>query len=92
MTFGIKNSPTASLQFEHLSMISSQEIPTGKKSEIFNYLGESFNFGMDLHHVKVELESKLEKRLNEFDRLPLKPRDRTRIVKPYFYWKIDSEF
>ena len=37
-------------------MISGQKIPTVKKGESFKYLGKSFNFGMDLHQIKEELE------------------------------------
>ena len=58
VTFGIKKSSTAAVQFEPHLMISCQKIPTVRKGESFKYLGKSFNFRMNLHQIKEELESK----------------------------------
>ena len=92
VTFGIKKSSTAAVQFEPHLMISGQKIPTVKHGKSFKYLGKSFNFGMKLHQIKEELESKFEKYLYEIDRLPLKPFDKIRIVNTYVYSNIKWEF
>ena len=52
VTFGIKKSSTAAVQFEPHLMISGQKTPTVKKGESFKYLGKGFNFGMNLHQIK----------------------------------------
>ena len=92
MTFGIKKSSTAAVQFEAHLMISGQKIPTVKKGKSFKYLGKKFNFGIDLHQIKEELENKIEKYLYEIERLPLKPLEKNRIVNTYVYSKIKWEF
>ena len=55
----IKISKCVTFQFKPHLMISSQEIPTVKKGESFRYLGlgKIFNFRMNLHQIKEELES-----------------------------------
>ena len=88
MAFGIKKPSTAAVQFETQLMISGHKIPTVKKGGNFKFLGKSFNFGMNLHHIKVELERKFEKYLYEIYRLPLKLQDKTHIAKFYVYSKI----
>ena len=92
MTFSVKKSSTAAFQFEPHLMISGQKILTVKKVESFKYLGKSFNFGMDLHKIKEELESKFEKYLYDIDRLPLKPLNKIHFFNTYVYIKIKWEF
>ena len=92
MTFGIKKSSTAAVQFEPHLITSGQKIPTVKKAKVSNILGRGSISGMDLRQIKEELESKFEKYLYEIDRLPLKPLDKIRIVTTYVYSKTKWEF
>ena len=59
VAFDIKKSSTAAVQFEPHLMISGQKIATVKIGESFKYLGKSFSFEKDLHHIKVDLKINL---------------------------------
>ena len=79
----LKKSSTAAVQFKPYLMISGQKISIAKKDESFKYLGRNFNFRMNLHQIKEELESKFEKYLYKIDRLPLKPLDKICTANTY---------
>ena len=88
ITFGIKKFSSRSSQFQPKLFINSELVPVVKPDESFKYLGRYFNFNMDNHEHKSQLESLLSDLLNKIDTLRILPKNKLLLYHRYVLSKI----
>ena len=88
ITFGIKKFSSRSSQFQLKLFINSELVPVVKPDESFKYLGRYFNFNMDNHEHKSQLESLLSDLLNKIDTLRILRKSKLLLYHRYVLSKI----
>ena len=77
-TFGIKNSVTGSIQYLPHIIVQREYRP-------FIYLGNQFNFGLNIENIKTDIINGMIKYVRIIDKLPLTPLNKISIVQVYVF-------
>ena len=77
-TFGIKNSVTGSIQYLPHIIVQREYRP-------FIYLGNQFNFGLNIENIKTDIIYGMIKYVRIIDKLPLTPLNKISIVQVYVF-------
>ena len=92
MTFGMKKFHTASKQYKPKLLVNKEIIPAVEIGASFKYLGRHFNYEMnDIKHQE-KIMSTITDLMHDIDKLPLHPRNKTRIYQSYVLSKLSWHF
>ena len=72
-----------SLQYEPKLFSNNELVPTVKSGESFKYLGNHFNFEMDIEAHEEKLESPLSWMLKRIDALPILPKNKMLLYQGF---------
>ena len=87
-TFGMAKIGSQCKQYLPKLFLNNELVPQVKLEESFTYLGRHFNYVMDDAERKSHVQERTNEILQDIDKLPLHPRQKIELYKPYLLSQI----